>query len=431
MDLLDKIRSRKARTGVIGLGYVGLPLAIEFAHAGFQAIGIDVDQRKVDAVNAGTSYIVDTASEEIASLVTTGRLAATNDFSALAECDTINICVPTPLRKTKDPDMTFILAAVAEIKKYLHRGQLVILESTTYPGTTDELVLPALEEAGLRVGHDFFLAFSPERIDPGNKKYQTRNIPKVVGGVTAQCTQMAKALYEQSIDSVVPVSSTRVAEMVKLLENTFRSVNIGLVNELALMSAKLNINVWEVIDAAATKPFGFMPFYPGPGLGGHCIPIDPFYLGWKAKMNGFEPRFIELAGQINESMPKFVVDKVTDALNNDGKAVRNARIHVLGVAYKRDVNDVRESPSLHVIKMLLDKGAKVTYSDPFAPTIREEGMELNETPVRQALEAGTDCVVLLTDHSAFNYPEIVHLAPVIIDTRNALREFIGGNIIRL
>jgi len=432
MELLDKIRSRKARTGVIGLGYVGLPLAIEFAHAGFQAIGIDVDQRKVDAVNAGTSYIVDTASEEIASLVTTGRLAATNDFSVLAECDTINICVPTPLRKTKDPDMTFILAAVAEIKKYLHRGQLVILESTTYPGTTDELVLPALEEAGLRVGHDFFLAFSPERIDPGNKQYQTRNIPKVVGGVTAQCTQVAKALYEQSIDSVVPVSSTRVAEMVKLLENTFRSVNIGLVNELALMSAKLKINVWEVIDAAATKPFGFMPFYPGPGLGGHCIPIDPFYLGWKAKMNGFEPRFIELAGQINESMPKFVVDKVTDALNNDGKAVRNARIHVLGVAYKRDVNDVRESPSLHVIKMLLDKGAKVTYSDPFAPTIREDGMELDETPVRQALEAGTDCVVLLTDHSAFNYPEIVHLAPVIIDTRNALREFIGGNnIIRL
>ena len=431
MELLDRIRSRKACTGVIGLGYVGLPLAIEFAHAGFRAIGIDIDQRKVDAINAGTSYIVDTASEEVASLVTTGRLTATNDFSVLAECDTINICVPTPLRKTKDPDMTFILAAVAEIKKYIHPGQLVILESTTYPGTTEEVVLPALEEADLKVGHDFFLAFSPERIDPGNKQFQTRNIPKVVGGVTAQCTQVAKALYEQSIDSVVPVSSTRVAEMVKLLENTFRSVNIALVNELALMSAKLGINVWEVIDAAATKPFGFMPFYPGPGLGGHCIPIDPFYLGWKAKMHGFEPRFIELAGQINESMPKFVVDKVTDALNNNGKAVRNARIHVLGVAYKRDVNDVRESPSLHVIKMLLDKGAKVTYSDPFAPTIREDGMELNETPVRQALEAGTDCVVLLTDHSAFNYPEIVHLAPVIIDTRNALRDFIGGNIIRL
>jgi UDP-N-acetyl-D-glucosamine dehydrogenase len=431
MELLDKIRSRKARTGVIGLGYVGLPLAIEFAHAGFRAVGIDVDQRKVDAVNGGTSYIVDTADEEIASLVATGRLMASNDFSVIADCDTINICVPTPLRKTKDPDMTFILAAVAEIKKYIRAGQLVILESTTYPGTTDEVVLPALEEAGLKVGQDFFLAFSPERIDPGNKQYQTRNIPKVVGGVTAQCTQVAKALYEQSIDSVVPVSSTRVAEMVKLLENTFRSVNIGLVNELALMSAKLDINVWEVIDAAATKPFGFMPFYPGPGLGGHCIPIDPFYLGWKAKMNGFEPRFIELAGQINESMPKFVVDKVTDALNNDGKAVRNARIHVLGVAYKRDVNDVRESPALHVIKMLIDKGAKVTYSDPFAPSIREEGMELNEVPVRQALEAGTDCVVLLTDHTAFNYPEIVHLAPVIVDTRNALRDFIGGNIIRL
>jgi UDP-N-acetyl-D-glucosamine dehydrogenase len=431
MDLLDKIRSRKARTGVIGLGYVGLPLAIEFAHAGFRAVGIDVDQRKVDAVNAGHSYIVDTADEEVASLVTTGRLVATNDFNVLAECDTINICVPTPLRKTKDPDMTFILAAVAEIKKYIHPGQLVILESTTYPGTTDEVVLPALEEVGLKVGQDFFLAFSPERIDPGNKQYHTRNIPKVVGGVTAHCTQVAKALYEQSIDTVVPVSSTRVAEMVKLLENTFRSVNIGLVNELALMSAKLGINVWEVIDAAATKPFGFMPFYPGPGLGGHCIPIDPFYLGWKAKMNGFEPRFIELAGQINESMPKFVVDKVTDALNNDGKAVRNSRIHVLGVAYKRDVNDVRESPALHVIKMLIDKGAKVSYSDPYVPTIREEGMELNETPVRQALEAGTDCVVLLTDHSAFNYPEIVHLAPVIVDTRNALRDFIGGNIIRL
>ncbi len=431
MELLDKIRSRKAKTGVIGLGYVGLPLAIEFARAGFHAVGIDVDDRKVGAVNGGKSYIVDTASEDIASLVATGRLRATNDFSVIAELDTVNICVPTPLRKTKDPDMTFILAAVAEIKKYVHPEMLVILESTTYPGTTDEVVLPALEEGGLRVGHDFFLAFSPERIDPGNKQYQTRNIPKVVGGVTAQCTQIAKALYEQSIDTVVPVSSTRVAEMVKLLENTFRSVNIGLVNELALMSDKLGINVWEVIDAAATKPFGFMPFYPGPGLGGHCIPIDPFYLGWKAKMHGFEPRFIELAGQINESMPHFVVEKVADALNNDGKAVRNARVHVLGVAYKRDVNDVRESPSLHVMKMLIDKGAKVTYSDPFAPKIREDGMELDEIPVRQALEAGTDCVVLLTDHSCFNYAEIVHLAPVIIDTRNALRDFIGGNIVRL
>ncbi len=431
MEILDKIRERKARTGVIGLGYVGLPLAIEFAHAGFNAVGIDVDARKVDAINGGQSYIVDTSSEEIASLVATGRLKATTDFRAMEELDTINICVPTPLRKTKDPDMTYVVAAVAEIKKYLRAGQLIILESTTYPGTTEELVLPQLQESGLKVGQDFFLAFSPERIDPGNKQFNTRNIPKVVGGVTARCTQVAKTLYEQSIETVVPVSSTRVAEMVKLLENTFRSVNIGLVNELALMSAKLNINVWEVIDAAATKPFGFMPFYPGPGLGGHCIPIDPFYLGWKARMNGFEPRFIELAGQVNESMPKFVVDKVTDALNDDGKAVRNARIHVLGVAYKRDVNDIRESPSLHVIKMLMDKGAALTYSDPFVPEIHDEGIEMTARPVREALEEGTDCVVLLTDHSAYNYSEIVHLAPLIIDTRNALRDFIGGNIIRL
>ena len=431
MEILDKIRERKARTGVIGLGYVGLPLAIEFAHAGFHAVGIDVDQRKVDAINGGTSYIVDTGSEEVASLVATGRLKATSDFKVIEQLDSINICVPTPLRKTKDPDMTFILAAVAEIKKYLQPGQLIILESTTYPGTTEEVVLPALEESGLRVGEDFFLAFSPERIDPGNKQFNTRNIPKVVGGVTARCTQVAKTLYEQSIETVVPVSSTRVAEMVKLLENTFRSVNIGLVNELALMSAKLGINVWEVIDAAATKPFGFMPFYPGPGLGGHCIPIDPFYLGWKAKMNGFEPRFIELAGQINEAMPKFVVDKVTDALNNDGKAVRNAKVHVLGVAYKKDVNDVRESPSLHVMKMLMDKGAVLTYSDPFVPEVREEGMNLKGIPVREALESGVDCVVLLTDHTGFNYSEIVHLAPLIVDTRNALRDFIGGNIARL
>jgi UDP-N-acetyl-D-glucosamine dehydrogenase len=431
MEILDKIRERKARTGVIGLGYVGLPLAIEFAHAGFHAVGIDVDQRKVDAVNAGQSYIVDTGNEEIASLVATGRLRATTDFSVLEELDTVNICVPTPLRKTKDPDMAYIVAAVTEIKKYLQKGSLVILESTTYPGTTEEVVLPALEESGLQVGRDFFLAFSPERIDPGNKQFNTRNIPKVVGGVTARCTQVAKTLYEQSIETVVAVSSTRVAEMVKLLENTFRSVNIGLVNELALMSAALKINVWEVIDAAATKPFGFMPFYPGPGLGGHCIPIDPFYLGWKAKMHGFEPRFIELAGQVNESMPKFVVDKVVDALNDIAKPLRGSKVHLLGVAYKRDVNDVRESPALHVIKMLLDKGAVVTYTDPFVPELHEDGLEMTQVPVREALEAGTDCVVLLTDHSCFNYSEIVHLAPLIVDTRNALRDFIGGNIVRL
>jgi UDP-N-acetyl-D-glucosamine dehydrogenase len=431
MELLDKILEHRARAGVIGLGYVGLPLAVEFAHAGIRTVGIDVDQRKIDSINAGKSYIVDTSSEDLAPLVASGRLRATSDFKVIEELDTINICVPTPLRKTKDPDMTYIVAALAEVKKYLRAGQLVILESTTYPGTTEEVVLPTLEETGLKVGHDFFLAFSPERIDPGNKRFHTRNIPKVVGGVTARCTQMARTLYEQSIETVVPVSSTRVAEMVKLLENTFRSVNIGLVNELALMSAKLGINVWEVIDAAATKPFGFMPFYPGPGLGGHCIPIDPFYLGWKAKMNGFEPRFIELAGQVNESMPKFVVDKVTDALNEQGKSVRNSRIHALGVAYKRDVDDIRESPALHVMKMLVDKGAALTYSDPLVPEVCEHGLSLKSVPVREALEAGTDCVVLLTDHSAFNYSEIVHLAPLIVDTRNALRDFIGGNIIHL
>ena len=431
MEILDRIRDRKARPGVIGLGYVGLPLAMEFAKAGFHVVGIDVDRRKVDAINAGQSYIVDTSSEAIASLVAPGRLRATTDFAVIRDLDTINICVPTPLRKTKDPDMAYILAALAEIKKHLHAGQLIVLESTTYPGTTEELVLPALEESGLKVGRDFFLAFSPERIDPGNKQFQTRNIPKVVGGVTAQCTKVAKTLYEQSIETVVPVSSPRVAEMVKLLENTFRSVNIGLVNELALMSATLGINVWEVIDAAATKPFGFMPFYPGPGLGGHCIPIDPFYLGWKARMHGFEPRFIELAGQVNESMPKFVVDKVTDALNDEAKPVRNARIHVLGVAYKKNVNDVRESPALQVIRLLLDKGARVTYSDSYVPQVREDGIELDALGVREALEKGTDCVVLLTDHGDFNYAEIVHLAPLIVDTRNALRDFIGGNIVRL
>ena len=431
MELLDKIRSRKARTGVIGLGYVGLPLAIEFAHAGFRAVGIDVDQRKVDAVNGGQSYIVDTASEEIASLVATGRLAATNDFAVIAECDTINICVPTPLRKTKDPDMTFILAAVAEIKKYLRPGQLVILESTTYPGTTDELVLPALEESGLKVGQDFFLAFSPERIDPGNKTYNTKNIPKVVGGHTATCTQVAQALYEQSVETVIPVSSTQVAEMVKLLENTFRSVNIGLVNEIAMMCGSLNINVWEVIDAAKTKPFGFMPFYPGPGLGGHCIPIDPFYLSWKAKMNGFDARFIELAGAINEGMPRYVVEKITDALNSKKKSIRGSHIHVLGVAYKAGVNDIRESPALIVMRILADKGAILSYSDPYIPTIREEGFQLDSLELTNGHLGNVDCVVILTDHKEIEYGDVVKTASLVVDTRNALKGRDAANILRL
>jgi UDP-N-acetyl-D-glucosamine dehydrogenase len=430
-ELIDSIRRREARCGIIGLGYVGLPLALEFARAGFRTTGIDVDRRKVDAIRAGRSYIVDTSDAEIAEQVEAGRLTATDDFGVIAELDTVNICVPTPLRKTKDPDLTFVVSAVNEIRRHLKRGQLIILESTTYPGTTEEVVQPALEASGLRVGRDFCLAFSPERIDPGNPNFNTRNIPKVVGGVTPRCTEVAKTLYEQCVDQVVPVSSTSVAEMVKLLENTFRSVNIGLVNELALMSNALGIDVWEVIDAAKTKPFGFMAFYPGPGLGGHCIPIDPFYLSWKAKMNGFEPRFIELAGHINESMPRFVVEKVTDALNRHARSIRGSRIHVLGVAYKAGVNDLRESPALNVMKILYDKGALLSYSDPYIPAIREEGLVLDSLPLKNGYLGEVDCVVVLTDHREFDYPEIARTARLVVDTRNAFGRCTSPNVIRL
>jgi UDP-N-acetyl-D-glucosamine dehydrogenase len=430
-SLIDAIRRREARCGIIGLGYVGLPLALEFARAGLRTTGIDVDRTKVDLINAGRSYIVDVQDAEVAEQVDAGRFTATSDFSVIAGLDTVNICVPTPLRKTKDPDLTFVVSAVNEIQRYLRKGQLVILESTTYPGTTDEVVLPALESSGLRVGRDFALAFSPERIDPGNAHYNTRNIPKVVGGVTPTCTEAARVLYEQSVDTVVPVSSPRVAEMVKLLENTFRSVNIGLVNEIALMSHALGIDVWEVIDAAKTKPFGFMAFYPGPGLGGHCIPIDPFYLSWKAKNHGFEPRFIELAGHINEGMPRFVVEKVTDALNRHAKAVRGSRIHVLGVAYKAGVNDLRESPALTVMKLLQEKGAILTYSDPYIAAVREEGLVLDSLPLTNGCLAGIDCVVILTDHREFDYAGVVETAPLVVDTRNALRGVPGDHIVRL
>jgi len=430
-NLLERIRRHEARCGIIGLGYVGLPLALEFARVGFRVTGIDLDRSKVDAIRDGRSYIVDVRDTEIAEQVEAGRLTATDDFAAIAALDTIDICVPTPLRKTKDPDLTFVVAAVNEISKYLRRGQLVILESTTYPGTTEELVQPALEASGLQVGRDFCLAFSPERIDPGNPDFNTRNIPKVVGGVTPHCTEVAQTLYEQCVERVVPVSSPRVAEMVKLLENTFRSVNIGLVNEIALMSHALGIDVWEVIEAAKTKPFGFMAFYPGPGLGGHCIPIDPFYLSWKAKMNGFEPRFIELAGHINESMPRFVVEKVTDALNRRQKSVRGSRIHVLGVAYKAGVNDIRESPALNVMRLLADKGAILSYSDPYVPAIREEGLSLDALPLRNGYLGDVDCAVILTDHHEFDYAAVVASAPQVVDTRNALRGIDGGNVIRL
>jgi UDP-N-acetyl-D-glucosamine dehydrogenase len=430
-ELIDKIERRSARCGVIGLGYVGLPLALEFARAGFHVTGIDLDERKVEGILAGRSYIVDVQDEEIGEPVRAGRFVPTTDFSVIRDLDTINICVPTPLRKTKDPDLTYVVSAVNEIKQHLRRGQLVILESTTYPGTTEEVVRPALEASGLKVGVDFALAFSPERIDPGNPDFNTRNIPKVVGGVTPACTQVAKRLYEASVDTVVPVSSTEVAEMVKLLENTFRSVNIGLVNEIALMCSSLKINVWEVIEAAKTKPFGYMAFYPGPGLGGHCIPIDPFYLSWKAKMNGFDARFIELAGAINESMPRFVVERITDALNQHRKSVRGSRIHVLGVAYKAAVNDIRESPALIVMKILAEKGAILSYSDAYVPTVREEGFDLDAIPADARALGECDCAVVLTAHPGVDYEMVARLAPLVVDTRNALHGCQAQNVIRL
>jgi UDP-N-acetyl-D-glucosamine dehydrogenase len=427
--LEEKIRNRTARVGIVGLGYVGLPLAVEFARAGFQVTGIDISKEKTERVNAGDSYIGDIPSATLRSLVDAGKLAATSDFSAVLGLDTINICVPTPLRKTKDPDMSYIVSSCQEIARYFHPGMLVILESTTYPGTTDELVLPMLLKSGLKVGTDFFLCFSPERVDPGNPKFQTANIPKVVGGCTPACTEMGRIFYAQALQHVVPVSSTQVAEMVKLLENTFRMINIGLVNEVALMCGRMEIDVWEVIDAAATKPFGFMPFYPGPGLGGHCIPIDPFYLSWKTKQAGIEARFIELAGYINGQMPHFVVEKVQDALNNVEKPVKGSRIHIVGVAYKKDIEDVRESPALDVMLLLKKRGAILTYSDPHVPLLRLDGVELSAAPEEAASAA--ECSVIITNHSAFNYAALVERARLIVDTRNALKGYHSEKIVRL
>ena len=429
-SLGEKIRGRKARVGVVGLGYVGLPLAVEFASIGFEVVGIDVQQSKVDQLNAGESYIQDIPTDRLKPLVEKGLLKGTTDFSVIAEMDTIDICVPTPLRKTKDPDMSYVVSASQEIAKYMHPGVLVVLESTTYPGTTDELVLPMLQREGLRVGQDFFLCFSPERVDPGNPKYHTRNIPKVVGGITEACTRMGKLFYEQALDTVVPVGSTRVAEMVKLLENTFRMINIGLVNEMALMCDRMGINVWEVIEAAATKPFGFMPFFPGPGLGGHCIPIDPFYLSWKTKQAGIEARFIELAGYINGQMPHFVADKVQNALNEHSKPVRGSHIHVMGVAYKRDIDDMRESPALDVMMLLRQRGAELTYSDPYVPCIKLDGLSLQTTDADQ-MASKADCVVIVTDHSQVDYGRVVESSRLVVDTRNALKNFNSEKIVRL
>ena len=428
--LQEKLESRTARVGIVGLGYVGLPLAVEFAQAGFTVVGFDVQQSRVESLNRGISHVQDVPAGTFASLVSSGKFRATTDFASIADLDTINICVPTPLRKTKDPDMSFIVAACEQIAEHFGPGKLVVLESTTYPGTTDELVLPMLEKNGLKVGEDFFLCFSPERVDPGNPRYQTKNIPKVVGGVTAECTRLGALFYQQALDTVVPVSSTAAAEMAKLLENTFRMINIGLVNELAMMCDRMGINVWEVIDAAATKPFGFMPFYPGPGLGGHCIPIDPFYLSWKTKQAGIEARFIELAGYINGQMPQFVVEKVQNALNDQRKPLKGSRVHVLGIAYKKDIDDVRESPALDVILLLRRRGALVSYSDPWVPKIRLDEEEIRSMdPLESA--ASADCCVVITNHSAFDYDALLEKAQVMVDTRNAYKGRNSPKIVRL
>jgi UDP-N-acetyl-D-glucosamine dehydrogenase len=430
-DLLSRLKEKDFTAAVIGLGYVGLPLAVEYAQAGIQVVGIDSDGKKIRAIRSGESYIDDVSSESVKTLVTAGRLRATSDYSALAEADTVNICVPTPLRKTKDPDLSYVVNAAEQVAKYLHREMLIVLESTTYPGTTNELLVPMFEEKGFKVGQDIFLAFSPERVDPGNPRYTTKNIPKVVGGATPRCTKMAATLYGGVLEKVHPVSSASVAEMVKLLENTFRSVNIGLVNEMALMCNRMGIDVWEVIDAAKTKPFGFMPFYPGPGIGGHCIPLDPFYLSWKAKQFGFESRFIELAGVINGQMPHFVVGKVIDALNRFKKSVNGARVLILGVAYKKDISDVRESPALDILQLLSRKGAKLSYCDPHVPVLAEHGMNMEAEPFTAATLRKADCVVVVTDHGAFDYRLVARESKVVVDARNALKGKNGNKIIKL
>lgn len=419
--LLQRLQDRTARVAVLGLGYVGLPLAVIFAEAGFKVTGIDPDENKVNALRQGKSYILDVSSEQVERLVKAGRLEATADFSVLRQVDAVSICVPTPLRKTGDPDLSYIVSAADGLSPYLHPGMVVVLESTTYPGTTRELILPKLAgSSGLEVGKDFFLAFSPERVDPGRKDWTTVNTPKVLGGITPACLEAASAWYCQALEKVVPVSSTEVAEMAKLLENTFRMINVGLVNEMAIMCDRLGIDVWEVIEAAASKPFGFMKFTPGPGLGGHCIPIDPLYLSWKLRTLNYTARFIELASEINTGMPRFVVGKVQDALNEQSKPLKGSRLLVLGVAYKPDVDDLRESPALDVIGLLKQKGAEVSYHDPYIPTVTHDGWSLQSAPDLIATVRAADCVVIISNHSVYDYPAILEAARLIVDTRNAL-----------
>lgn len=423
--LTTKLENRNASAAVIGLGYVGLPLAMEIAAAGFDVIGIDVDGHKIETLKRGQSYILDVPETRIAPAVASGKFIPTTDFGILGKADTVSICVPTPLSKSRDPDISFILSATEEIRRYLHRDQLIVLESTTYPGTTDELIVPELETSGLKVGTDFYVAFSPERIDPGNVAYTTRNTPKIVGGITPRCTEIARFFYSQFIERVIPVSSTKCAEMVKLLENTFRSVNIGMVNELALMCDLLGVDVYEVIDAAATKPFGFIPFYPGPGLGGHCIPIDPHYLAWKLKALNFQARFIGLAAEINGMMPSVVSNLVAEGLNRASKSIRGSKIMILGVAYKKDVSDCRESPALDVMRLLSEKGAVLAYNDPMVPALRLGSKMLKSVEASPASIAEHDCVIILTDHSVYDVRAIVESAKLVIDTRNSTKDLHG------
>ena len=441
-QIIQLITQKRARIGVIGLGYVGLPLLVEFAANGFRGIGFEVDEHKANQINKGGSYIGDVPQSKLKELVNASLLQATTDFAQLTECDAIIICVPTPLRKTKEPDVSYILAAAVEIQKRLRRGQLIVLESTTYPGTTDEVLLPMFEEMGLKLDVDFLLAFSPERVDPGNRQFQTHNIPKVVGGVTKDSTEGAAHLYAQIVKDVHAVSSARVAETAKLLENTFRAVNIGMANEMARLCYALNIDTWEVIRAAATKPFGFMAFYPGPGIGGHCIPLDPHYLSWKARQHGFDSRFIGLADEVNSRMPDHVVQLVSDGLNDETKSMKGSRVLLLGVAYKKDIDDVRESPALSIIDRLRARGADVRYHDPFVKEVRFDdahteggGEPLESVPLTDEELSKSDCLIIVTDHSEIDYTRVCALAPLIVDTRNALngdlREKSRARIIRL
>ncbi|MBM4141240.1 MAG: nucleotide sugar dehydrogenase [Nitrospira sp.] len=434
MELIEKIKTREARIGIIGLGYVGLPIVIRFCEEGFRVTGFDIDQRKVEKLNRGESYIKYIPSRKTKELRGKQSFEATADYSRLRDTDCIVICVPTPLKKNKEPDLSYVEKTSDEIAKYLRKGQLISLESTTYPGTTREILLPRFENKGMKVGKDFFLVFSPEREDPGNPKYSTKIIPKVVGGITSRCTEAGRVLYEQIIDRIITVSSTEVAEFTKLLENIFRSVNIALVNELKILSDKMGVDIWEVIEAASTKPFGFMPFYPGPGLGGHCIPIDPFYLSWKAKEYDFNTRFIELAGEVNTGMPQYVVSKIIDALNTQGKSLRNSKVLILGVAYKKDTDDIRESPGVEIVSILKDKGTKVDYNDPHIPSfsgmrhypkLAMKSVELTEKTLK-----GYDCVVIITNHSQYDYEWIVKNSRLIVDTRNATGKIKSSKIIR-